>query len=443
MKSVHTKEILEKMKKVKNENKNNEFFNDKIKEEYGITLLALVVTIIVLLILAGVTISSITGNNGILTRTKEAVAAQDEANRREYLDQLMLEYSMDKTSRDEGITDFLNELKADGRIEDFAYYDGELVLKYGGYYYLAEREESFYKIARRLDTEIDGGSILISKNNIKNAEGGKITLKDKDSVVVIDTVNTDNFNFDIPANATVTIKLMDDLEINNSNTTDRSAINLNEGSTLNLYVYGNVVVNSSFGEQGATGEMGTMEQNKGGKGGKAGIHVPQTATLNLYGSGTLTAFGGNATAGGAGTSMIKEQSYGGNGGGRRWSELELELVAMVGDGGESNSTCNTYTDQYHIEHPGANWYKTLLWNLPYTDAGHDGYAGENCGNVNIYNTLNVYAYGGAGSSTVPSENYGTNSGGSGYPAAGIGGGRSWRRWWRLGKWSWRICWNMG
>ena len=183
MKSVHTKEILEKVIEVKNKNikinknSNNKFYNDKLKNEYGITLLALVVTIIVLLILAGVTISSITGNNGILTRTKEAVAAQDEANRREYLDQLMLEYSMDRTSRDEGITDFLNKLKADGRIQDFAYYDGELVLKYGGYYYLAEREESFYKIARRLDTEIDGGSILISRNNIKNAEGGKITLK--------------------------------------------------------------------------------------------------------------------------------------------------------------------------------------------------------------------------------------------------------------------------
>ena len=103
MKSIHTKESLK----------------DMTKEKDGITLLALVVTIIVLLILAGVTISSITGNNGILTRTKEAVAAQDEANRREYLDQLMLEYSMDRTSRDEGITDFLNKLKADGRIQDF------------------------------------------------------------------------------------------------------------------------------------------------------------------------------------------------------------------------------------------------------------------------------------------------------------------------------------
>ena len=36
----------------------------------GITLIALVITIIVLLILAGVSIAMLTGNNGILTRGK-------------------------------------------------------------------------------------------------------------------------------------------------------------------------------------------------------------------------------------------------------------------------------------------------------------------------------------------------------------------------------------
>ena len=37
----------------------------KIKNQKGITLLVLVITIIILLILAGVTISAITGDNGI------------------------------------------------------------------------------------------------------------------------------------------------------------------------------------------------------------------------------------------------------------------------------------------------------------------------------------------------------------------------------------------
>ena len=43
-----------------------------LRQEKGITLIALVVTIIVLLILSGVTISMLTGQNGILTRTAKA-----------------------------------------------------------------------------------------------------------------------------------------------------------------------------------------------------------------------------------------------------------------------------------------------------------------------------------------------------------------------------------
>lgn len=42
------------------------------KQNAGITLIALVITIIVLLILAGVSIATLTGNNGILTQSKEA-----------------------------------------------------------------------------------------------------------------------------------------------------------------------------------------------------------------------------------------------------------------------------------------------------------------------------------------------------------------------------------
>ena len=42
------------------------------RNQKGITLVALVITIIVLLILAGVTIASLTGDNGILDRGKEA-----------------------------------------------------------------------------------------------------------------------------------------------------------------------------------------------------------------------------------------------------------------------------------------------------------------------------------------------------------------------------------
>ena len=42
-----------------------------MKREKGITLIALVITIVVLLILAGVSLSLVIGNDGILTRSKD------------------------------------------------------------------------------------------------------------------------------------------------------------------------------------------------------------------------------------------------------------------------------------------------------------------------------------------------------------------------------------
>ena len=54
--------------------KKNQTFEMKkiIRKNNGITLIALVITVIVLLILAGVTIATLTGENGILTRASEA-----------------------------------------------------------------------------------------------------------------------------------------------------------------------------------------------------------------------------------------------------------------------------------------------------------------------------------------------------------------------------------
>ncbi len=55
----------------------------KLEEKRGITLIALVITIIVLLILAGVTIATLTGDNGILTKAQEASEDTKRANAEE------------------------------------------------------------------------------------------------------------------------------------------------------------------------------------------------------------------------------------------------------------------------------------------------------------------------------------------------------------------------
>ena len=55
------------------------------KENEGITLIALVITIIVLLILAGITIATLTGNNGIVTKANEAKEKNEIAEEKEQI----------------------------------------------------------------------------------------------------------------------------------------------------------------------------------------------------------------------------------------------------------------------------------------------------------------------------------------------------------------------
>ena len=58
-------------------------FNKELTKQNGITLIALVVTIIVLLILAGVTITLVLGENGIIAKAQRAKSATDEASAKE------------------------------------------------------------------------------------------------------------------------------------------------------------------------------------------------------------------------------------------------------------------------------------------------------------------------------------------------------------------------
>ena len=67
----------------KTKDKGEELIMNRKTNNRGITLIALVITIIVLLILAGVSISMLTGENGILTQANKAKKATEEAAKEE------------------------------------------------------------------------------------------------------------------------------------------------------------------------------------------------------------------------------------------------------------------------------------------------------------------------------------------------------------------------
>ena len=69
----------------------------KTKEMKGITLVALVVTIVVLLILAGVSINSVLGENGIIIKAKEAAEKTTAAQEREMIERNLLEQELENS----------------------------------------------------------------------------------------------------------------------------------------------------------------------------------------------------------------------------------------------------------------------------------------------------------------------------------------------------------
>ena len=69
----------------------------KTKEMKGITLVALVVTIVVLLILAGVSISTVLGDNGIITKAKEAAEKTAAAQEKEMIERNLLEQELENS----------------------------------------------------------------------------------------------------------------------------------------------------------------------------------------------------------------------------------------------------------------------------------------------------------------------------------------------------------
>ena len=78
-----------------------------MKNNKGITLIALVITIIVLLILAGVSIAMLTGQNGILS---QATQAKDDTAKAEVVERINMELQAVYSQALTGTTDFSNEL---------------------------------------------------------------------------------------------------------------------------------------------------------------------------------------------------------------------------------------------------------------------------------------------------------------------------------------------
>ena len=156
----------------------------KRSKQNGITLIALIVTIIVLLILSGVTIATLTGENGILTSTMKAKEETEKSSDIEQINLLITENQI----KEHIIGEKLKELEFN-TVEDIkSIYDSETGKTYGnGWYYLTpENSKEEMQLSRAYIVNYETGEIVeyqdekhrILENDLKCIKEGLVYAAD-------------------------------------------------------------------------------------------------------------------------------------------------------------------------------------------------------------------------------------------------------------------------
>ena len=183
------------------------------KRENGVTLIALAVTIIVMLILAGATIAMLTGENGIISqatksRDRSDIAKVEEIGKLEYSN-LIIEKQMDSVGEEVTIEDVKERMEE--KEYETAEKDGKNYIKIGSYYYEMKVEEKEFSIVKEKTEGITGGiagkkyekdtKVIIGGKSISVPGGATISkipgeYENVDDGIVIYIINDDKANWE-------------------------------------------------------------------------------------------------------------------------------------------------------------------------------------------------------------------------------------------------------
>ncbi len=111
---------------------------EKRKQEKAITLIALVITIIVLLILAGISIATLTGENGILNKASKAEEETIEAQLKEEIELAIIEIQTEELPKQNSVTlETLAKGQLNSKLEDITarLENNKITGEYKGYNY--------------------------------------------------------------------------------------------------------------------------------------------------------------------------------------------------------------------------------------------------------------------------------------------------------------------
>ena len=143
----------------------------KLQKEKGITLIALIVTIIILIILAGISISTLTGDNGIIDQAHTAKEDTEIASWEEQIDLAIID--AENKHRNPTMDDVIDELINKGVIDSESQVDKDGVIT---------TNEPVYEIAGKLDDYVPFGP---GKFADKNEEYTDETSKEEYKTVTV------------------------------------------------------------------------------------------------------------------------------------------------------------------------------------------------------------------------------------------------------------------
>ncbi len=286
-----------------------------MRDTKGITLIALVVTIIVLLILAGVTITILTGENRLLKRAQEAVQKTEIQEKREILELVLQEALIEKVKNKEyNSNEFLDKF-IKTRITETEINDN--IVKIGNYEFVIDREKLK----------------IISSNNI---EENNVLDKNTSLIGAISKISKSGYE-----EIELTVKLEDDTE--GEEEKDRTTkygthiivkngdlvldgINNVDGATLeeNVYEFGDKTTDVATETEDAKNMVilkvnGNLTINDGitltacksdnGYGGPKGLFIYCTGTIINNGTISMTARGARAEGQNVYLWQNKDESY--------------------------------------------------------------------------------------------------------------------------------------
>ena len=225
----------------------------KTKEIKGITLITLAITIVVLIILAGVSINAVIGDDGIIRKAQNSANLTKEAELKEAINRTILEFYL--TNDYETLEDFLKAKVTEGKIDSVTKNaDGTLTVKKGEYSVTVENK-----------TNSSGGSssggetqtpeITIGEAKVvANSDGTGSAITDAASVYLGNTLyitfshsitgGTTTVDKTIPyavtANGTYTFTVTG--TVNGKSHTKNVSVTVNQFKTAKDYVVANVEV---------------------------------------------------------------------------------------------------------------------------------------------------------------------------------------------------------